>query len=371
MSRHSMSPRPASGKHTRIDKDIGSKGYTDAGTPAVVTSRRHSFIGSRDPRCGRGGTERGGGCAAAPAALARRIGRHGPSLVHAGGPAGHRVRAGAPVRCQLSAGGPGARGRHDGAERSRPPGARRGSARVGQRPSGEPRAPRWSRRRPARHRSCRDSVTVRRGCSTRSTCTTPRSWASGSRGARRCSRRCGWRVPSCLPNRAGRTPCASASTRCRPARPARFSTTSSATPRVRWSSRAECAAEKLARLPANVARLLLGPCRVRPGDRRGVLSDGQGRHRAAAGRPRLDPGDVDVVVPTGVSRPSWEILLRLVGIPADRLHAGPPSFGHTITSDSFIYLQDLRRCGRVARGSRVLLFTYGFGSSWCALLLEH
>ena len=30
---------------------------------------------------------------------------------------------------------------------------------------------------------------------------------------------------------------------------------------------------------------------------------------------RLGPGDVDVVVPTGVSRASWEILLRLVGYP--------------------------------------------------------
>lgn len=85
----------------------------------------------------------------------------------------------------------------------------------------------------------------------------------------------------------------------------------------------------------------------------------------------LAPGDVDVVVPTGVSRSSWEILLRLVGIPEDRLHQGPTSFGHTITSDSFIYLQDLRRRGRVPKGSRLLLFTYGFGSSWCALLLEH
>ena len=85
----------------------------------------------------------------------------------------------------------------------------------------------------------------------------------------------------------------------------------------------------------------------------------------------LEAGDIDVVVPTGVSRASWEILLRLVGIPEERLHQGPPAFGHTITSDSFIYLQDLRSSGRVPRGSRLLLFTYGFGSSWCALLLEH
>lgn len=86
----------------------------------------------------------------------------------------------------------------------------------------------------------------------------------------------------------------------------------------------------------------------------------------------LQPGDIDAVVPTGVNRSSWEILLRLVGISADRLHwGGLPSFGHTITADSVLYLEALRRHGQVARGARLLLFTYGFGSSWCGLLLEH
>ena len=85
----------------------------------------------------------------------------------------------------------------------------------------------------------------------------------------------------------------------------------------------------------------------------------------------LRPTDVDVVVPTGVNHSSWDILLRMVGIPADRLHRNLPSFGHTITADSFLYLQELRRRGEVPRGARLLMFTYGFGSSWCALLLEH
>jgi 3-oxoacyl-[acyl-carrier-protein] synthase-3 len=85
----------------------------------------------------------------------------------------------------------------------------------------------------------------------------------------------------------------------------------------------------------------------------------------------LRPSDVDIVVPTGVSRTSWNILLRLIGIPQNRLHLGEvESFGHTITSDSFIYLQDLRR-HQISPGSRILLFTFGFGSTWCALLLEH
>lgn len=85
----------------------------------------------------------------------------------------------------------------------------------------------------------------------------------------------------------------------------------------------------------------------------------------------LQPTDVDLVVPTGVSRKSWEILLRLVGIPCDRLQRDLPSFGHTIAADSFLHLEALRARGAVARGSRLLLFAYGFGSSWCGLLLEH
>jgi 3-oxoacyl-[acyl-carrier-protein] synthase-3 len=85
----------------------------------------------------------------------------------------------------------------------------------------------------------------------------------------------------------------------------------------------------------------------------------------------LAPGDVNVVVPTGVNRASWQILMRLVGIPEDRFFDGLPSFGHTMTSDNLLYLQALRATNRVARGARLLLFTYGFGSSWCAILLEH
>jgi 3-oxoacyl-[acyl-carrier-protein] synthase III len=85
----------------------------------------------------------------------------------------------------------------------------------------------------------------------------------------------------------------------------------------------------------------------------------------------VTPEQVDVVIPTGINRTSWDVMLGLVGIPADRLYTGPESFGHTISADSFVHLEHLRRCGRVDAGARVLMFTYGFGSSWCALLLEH
>jgi 3-oxoacyl-[acyl-carrier-protein] synthase III len=61
----------------------------------------------------------------------------------------------------------------------------------------------------------------------------------------------------------------------------------------------------------------------------------------------------------------------VAGIPQDRLCRAPAAFGHSIVADNFILLDDARRSGRLAAGQRLLLFTYGFGSSWCCLLLEH
>lgn len=85
----------------------------------------------------------------------------------------------------------------------------------------------------------------------------------------------------------------------------------------------------------------------------------------------LLPDDVDLVIPNGIQAPSWPVLLRLVGIPEDRLYRHDDRFGHTVAADNFIYLERARREGTIATGARVLLFTYGFGSSWSAMLLEH
>jgi 3-oxoacyl-[acyl-carrier-protein] synthase-3 len=86
---------------------------------------------------------------------------------------------------------------------------------------------------------------------------------------------------------------------------------------------------------------------------------------------KLKPTDIDWVVPSGVQRTSWDILLDLVGIPADRLYQAGESFGHTILADNVLLMERLRADPRVASGAKLLLFTYGFGSSWCSLLLEH
>jgi 3-oxoacyl-[acyl-carrier-protein] synthase-3 len=84
----------------------------------------------------------------------------------------------------------------------------------------------------------------------------------------------------------------------------------------------------------------------------------------------LQPADIDLVVPTGVNASSWPILLRLCGLPETTLFQPRASFGHTIAADSVLLLQEAVAAGAVQPGMRLLLFTYGFGSSWCALVLE-
>jgi 3-oxoacyl-[acyl-carrier-protein] synthase III len=84
----------------------------------------------------------------------------------------------------------------------------------------------------------------------------------------------------------------------------------------------------------------------------------------------LRADEIDLVIPTGVNAASWPILLRLCGIPEERLYHAKSRFGHTIAADSVLLLKEAAEAGALTEGMRVLLFTYGFGSSWCALVLE-
>ncbi len=84
----------------------------------------------------------------------------------------------------------------------------------------------------------------------------------------------------------------------------------------------------------------------------------------------LKPTDIDCIVPTGVGANSWRILAQLTGIPPERIYQSPRKFGHTIAADNFIHLAEMRAQPARPAGQRSLLFTYGFGSSWCGLVLE-
>jgi 3-oxoacyl-[acyl-carrier-protein] synthase-3 len=85
----------------------------------------------------------------------------------------------------------------------------------------------------------------------------------------------------------------------------------------------------------------------------------------------LTPAHVALVLPHNVSLRSWQILLPLVGIPIDRLFADNiAAKGHVIAADNFINLKDAGAAGRIRKGDRLLLFNFGFGANWAALVLE-
>lgn len=84
----------------------------------------------------------------------------------------------------------------------------------------------------------------------------------------------------------------------------------------------------------------------------------------------LAPGDIDLVIPTGINAASWPVLLRLCGIPEERLFRPQRNFGHTVSADTILMLEEARATGCLVAGMKLLLFTYGFGSSWCAAVVE-
>ena len=86
----------------------------------------------------------------------------------------------------------------------------------------------------------------------------------------------------------------------------------------------------------------------------------------------LTGNDIGHLIPHNVSLRSWEILLQLTGLPADKLFADNiAAKAHVIGGDNFINLKDAQTEGRLRRGDRLLLFNFGFGASWSCLLLEH
>jgi 3-oxoacyl-[acyl-carrier-protein] synthase-3 len=81
--------------------------------------------------------------------------------------------------------------------------------------------------------------------------------------------------------------------------------------------------------------------------------------------------DVDIVLPHNVSRRSWDILLRLLDLPSDRLFdRNIARHGHTLAGDNFINLADALSCGAARPGDKALLVSYGYGAHWCGLALE-
>jgi 3-oxoacyl-[acyl-carrier-protein] synthase-3 len=82
--------------------------------------------------------------------------------------------------------------------------------------------------------------------------------------------------------------------------------------------------------------------------------------------------DIALVIPHNVSLRSWEILGRLIKCPSDRIYTNNISkIGHTIASDNLLNLKHATDAGLIAKGELMLLFTFGYGSNWACMVVQH
>ena len=86
----------------------------------------------------------------------------------------------------------------------------------------------------------------------------------------------------------------------------------------------------------------------------------------------LKMDDIALVIPHNVSLRSWEILGRLIGCPADRIYTeNIARVGHTIASDNLLNLRRATERGLVEKGDYLMLFTFGYGSNWACMIVQH
>ena len=82
--------------------------------------------------------------------------------------------------------------------------------------------------------------------------------------------------------------------------------------------------------------------------------------------------DIALVIPHNVSTRSWEILGRLIKCPADRIYTNNIArVGHTIASDNLLNLRHATEAGLIGKGEYMLLFTFGYGSNWACMVVQH
>ena len=89
-------------------------------------------------------------------------------------------------------------------------------------------------------------------------------------------------------------------------------------------------------------------------------------------RAGLTIDDIALVIPHNVSARSWDILGKLIGCPSERIYMNNiRCAGHTIASDNLLNLQRATDEGRIEKGDKLLLFTFGYGLNWACMVLEH
>lgn len=86
----------------------------------------------------------------------------------------------------------------------------------------------------------------------------------------------------------------------------------------------------------------------------------------------LKKTDIKYFVPHNVSRRSWEILVRLIAVPTEKIWTDNiRRIGHTVSCDHVINLVDMEKQGVIDPGDYLVLFTFGFGATWTCMIVQH
>jgi 3-oxoacyl-[acyl-carrier-protein] synthase-3 len=89
-------------------------------------------------------------------------------------------------------------------------------------------------------------------------------------------------------------------------------------------------------------------------------------------RAGLEMDDIALVIPHNVSLRSWQILGRLIDCPPERIYTeNIARVGHTIASDNLLNLRRATESGLIEKGDYLLLFTFGYGSNWACMIVQH
>lgn len=86
----------------------------------------------------------------------------------------------------------------------------------------------------------------------------------------------------------------------------------------------------------------------------------------------LGTKDLAWVVPHNVNRNSWKILSAMLEIPMEKIWMeNIPRVGHTISCDQIINTVDMQKEKLFKNEDYILWFTFGFGASWLAMILQY
>ena len=84
----------------------------------------------------------------------------------------------------------------------------------------------------------------------------------------------------------------------------------------------------------------------------------------------LNVDDIDMVIPHQVNMRIIKAAAAKFNFPMEKIFINIERYGNTSSSSIPLALEEARRCGKVARGSTVLMIAFGAGLTWAGTVVK-